>query len=266
MHAGALETARPFDVVLLVESGLELHERHDLLARFGGADQGGDDRAVAGRAVERDLDGLDVPVVGGLPDELLDRGGEALVGVVHEDIATTEDVEEVRGNPVGCREGAGVEWMQRGELQVGSVERVDRPEAGQVEWAVVAVDLLVVLELELTLEQVDHLLAHRDGDLEAHRLAEPAASYLDLDRFEQILGVFFLEVEVGVARDAERLVFVDHHAVEESMEVRRDQLFEGHQALFVLGHEEARQRLRQLQAGEALLAVLGIVDPDRQVQ
>ena len=34
VHARLFEHAGPFDVRLLVEAGLELDERHDLLARF----------------------------------------------------------------------------------------------------------------------------------------------------------------------------------------------------------------------------------------
>ena len=57
VDAGFLEHAGLVDVVFLVEPGLELDQRGDLLAVFGGAGQRRDDRVGLGRAVERHLDG-----------------------------------------------------------------------------------------------------------------------------------------------------------------------------------------------------------------
>jgi hypothetical protein len=69
-HAGLLELARVGDVRLLVEPGLELDQRHDLLAELRGADQRADDRALLRRgAVHRLLDREDGRIVGGLLDE-----------------------------------------------------------------------------------------------------------------------------------------------------------------------------------------------------
>ena len=72
-----LQPARPGDVGLLVEAGLDLDQDEHLLAGLGRVDQGVDDRGVAGRAVERLLDGQHLRVVGGLLEEALDAGGEA---------------------------------------------------------------------------------------------------------------------------------------------------------------------------------------------
>ena len=58
--AGALELARPDDVRLLVEAGLDLDEDDDLLAALGGPDERLDDRRVARRPVQRLLDREDV--------------------------------------------------------------------------------------------------------------------------------------------------------------------------------------------------------------
>ena len=64
MGAGALELARPDDVRLLVEAGLDLDEDDDLLAPLGGPDERLDDRRIARRPVQRHLDGQHVGVVG----------------------------------------------------------------------------------------------------------------------------------------------------------------------------------------------------------
>ena len=72
--AGLLELARPPDVGLLVEAGLDLDEHQHLLAGLGSVDQCVHDRRVTAGAVERLLDGQDVRVVGGLLEEGLDAG------------------------------------------------------------------------------------------------------------------------------------------------------------------------------------------------
>ena len=73
VRPGALELARPDDVGLLVEAGLDLDQDDDLLAALGGPDERLDDRRVARRPVQRLLDGQDVRVVGRLGDEPLGR-------------------------------------------------------------------------------------------------------------------------------------------------------------------------------------------------
>ena len=95
VRAGPLELARPDDVRLLVEAGLDLDQDDDLLAALGRPDERLDDRRVARRPVQRLLDRQDVRVVGGLGDEPLDRRGERLVRVVDEDVAGADRGEDV---------------------------------------------------------------------------------------------------------------------------------------------------------------------------
>ncbi len=107
VHAVLLEPARPGDVVRLVEAGLDLHERRDLLAVLGRPGERPDERAVAAGAVERLLDGEDVRVFGGLLDEADDRL-ERLVGVVQQQspLAITPTMEsrprEARADTIGA--------------------------------------------------------------------------------------------------------------------------------------------------------------------
>ena len=85
LHAGALERARPHQILLLVEARLELDHRGHRLAGLGGVDQRADDRRLLAGAVERLLDRDDVGVGGRLLEEF-DHHLEALVGVVDEDV------------------------------------------------------------------------------------------------------------------------------------------------------------------------------------
>ena len=93
--AGPFQLARPDDVRLLVEAGLDLDQDDDLLAALGGPDQRLDDRRVARRPVEGLLDGQDLGIVGRLGDEPLDRRGERFVRVVDEDVAGADRGEDV---------------------------------------------------------------------------------------------------------------------------------------------------------------------------
>src|SRR5690606_41849538 len=80
VDADLLQAAGPLVVALLVAAGIHLHQRRDLLAALGGPYERTHDGAVAGRAVQGDLDGQDVRVPRRLADELLDGVGEAGAG------------------------------------------------------------------------------------------------------------------------------------------------------------------------------------------
>ena len=140
--AGLLQLARPLDVGLLVEAGLDLDEDEDLLAGLGGVDQRVDDRGVAGGPVQRLLDREDVRVGGGLLQEGLDGGGERVVRVVQQDVALAQRGEDVgRGRRLDLGEvavGAGDELRV---LQLGPVQRGDPEQAGQVQRPGQRVDL-----------------------------------------------------------------------------------------------------------------------------
>ena len=94
VHAHLLQSLRPLDVGLLVEAGLELHQGNDLLALLGGLDEGAHDGAVARGAVQGLLDGQDLGVDGRVLDEVLDRRGEAVVGMVDEQLAFADHRED----------------------------------------------------------------------------------------------------------------------------------------------------------------------------
>ena len=111
------------------------------------------------------------------------------------------------------------------------------------------------------MQQLAHLVARVGVELEPHGATEPPPAQFELDRSEEILGLFFLECEVGVAGDAEAVVVDDLHAGEELVEVCRDDLLEGNEALTVGQHHEARQQRRHLDAREA--ALRGDRDPAR---
>ena len=135
-------------------------------------------------------------------------------------------------------------------LELGPVEPVQRPQPAEVERRVDDVDVGVG-ELELAAQQLEHLVAHlarRPRGAPPARTCAPAQH--QLHRLEEVLGLV-LELEVGVAGDAERVVRHDLHAREQPVEVGGDHLLERHEPLAVGEHEEAGEQRRDLDPGEA---------------
>ena len=132
MDPRLFETTGPADVRCLVEPGLEFDEHGDLLALFGRLDAGIDDRAAAGGAVERDLDGQHVGVVRGLVDELDNRAAERLVRVLDEDISSSDLGENVDRFVVGLQS-----WVDNalplGPTQSRASDVGDLAERGRIE-------------------------------------------------------------------------------------------------------------------------------------
>ena len=258
VDAGALELFRPVDVVGLVEAGLQLDEHGDLHAALGGADQRPDDRAVAAGPVQRHLDRLHPRVGRRLLDERLRRRGEALVRVVDHDrpVAHHRDDRALRFEPDG--DPPRRDRRPRPILEVGTVEAVELPQEVEADRAAQAIHVVGV-QVELAHEQLEHLVAHRVGDLEADGPVEAAAAQLHLDGFEQVVGLLLLDREVGVAGDAERRRLLDLHAGEQAVEMGDDELLGGEVATLVDRHE-AREQVGHLDPGEALLAALGVAD------
>ncbi len=93
--AGLLELAGPMDVVLLVETGFELDQHHDLLALTGGLGQAAYDRRLSADAVQRLLDRQDVGIAGGLLHQL-DHRIKRLEGMMQVDIPLANGIEKVQ--------------------------------------------------------------------------------------------------------------------------------------------------------------------------
>ena len=270
VHARLLQCARPLDVGLFVEARLDLDERDDLLAGLGGVDERVDDRGVAGRAVQRLLDRQHVRVGGGLLDEALHARGERVVRVVHQHVA----VAQRREDALGClafaerRRGGGHE---RRVLELGPVDAVDLPQRRQVEQPG-HLDDVAGVDVELAQQQLEHVLGHVVGDLEAHRRAEPAAGQLAFQRLQQVLVAVLLDLEVGVAGDPEGVVLDDLHAGEQHRQERRDQLLHRQERATPPGPSRGPSSTKRstlsgtLTRAKCCAAVVGLLDGDRQVQ
>ena len=181
---------------------------------------------------------------------------------MHQHIAATDFVEHLRKVALCAREARwyrGDPWLV---LQVRPVDRHELLELGEVEESVDAIDLRLV-GLESALQARDHLGGRRRAHFDAHDVAEAPSAELALDRLEQVVGVVG-DLEVGVARHTEDGPLEDLDAREERREEVRDDLFEWDIEAATAELEEARQSLRDLDAGEPRLTDVRVLGEDRQ--
>ena len=95
VHTGVFEFACPHNVASLVEARAKLDEHRNLLAAFSRANQTRNKRRVTAGAIQRLLDGDDLRINGGLLDEPFDRVIEALVRMLHKNVARTDHGKDV---------------------------------------------------------------------------------------------------------------------------------------------------------------------------
>ena len=177
VDAVLLQFPGPVDVGLFVEAGLDLDQRQHLLAGHGSLDQRVHDRRIAAGPVEGLLDGEHLRVGGRLLDEPLHAGGEGVVGVLDEHVLLAqsgEDVSGLAGLFAECQIGVGL----RQEPRVAEVLPVDigqREQPGQVERGGQLEDLLLG-DVELTHQQLEHLVLDGVLDLQAHRRTSDLAA------------------------------------------------------------------------------------------
>ena len=150
-------------------------------------------------------------------------------------------------------------------MQVGPVQRVDAPQAAQVERGL-NVEHPVASHLELGRQQLHHVVAHVGPDLEPEGPTETAPAQLHLDGHQEVIGLVLLQRQVGIAGDAESVVLADGHAREQRVQVGGDDLLEGNEALTVGHDHEAGQHGRHLDPGDAALTRRGVLHLDHQVE
>ncbi len=127
----------------------------------------------------------------------------------------------------------------------------------QVERTADAVDVLGP-HLEPRDEQREQRLAHAGLDLQAHDAAAAAVLELLLDRRQQVEPALVVEVQLGVAGDAEARDVDDRLAGEERAQLGADHVFEQQvgEAVDAGRADETRQAPGHLDDGEAPLALV----------
>ena len=236
-----------------------------LTPAFSRVDEGRDDGAVAAAAVERLLDGNDLRVARRFADEFK-NAVEAFVRVVEEDVVALDGRENVAlGN-----EGRFEPLIGR-VLQVRAVEADQGHEFAHGERALDAEDL-ERQKIELFRKEVGERRVRTVLHFKTDHVAEAPLVDEVLHRSEQVVGFVFLNLEVGIAGDAEDEGLLHLVAAEELVEMLADQVLNQDDVVVAsvrieaelriggflrAGHEdEARHVVRALEARVADVAVL----------
>ncbi len=255
------EALCPAHVVLLIEPRLQFDQHGHLLPPFRRLGQQPRDTRIATRPVERQLDGDHVGVVHGGLDEPLDRAAEALVRMVQEQVPLANYLEDV----AAAGESDRSDGMMGGVLQRRQVDRARQSDHIRgIQQARYFVNVgLSERSGECRLGGVefrDQDLTDRAGEtrghLQAHHRPEATVPHFLLNRAQEVLGFVVIHFEVGISGDTKGVATEDLHAGEEGLDVCGDQLLKRDVAPAPRRHgHPARQDLRHLDPGEALLAV-----------
>lgn len=100
--AGIFQAAGPFDVVLLVESGTEFHQYHNILAVFGSLDQRLHDFAVGCDTIQGHLDGDHLGISASLVQQRQERT-DALIGERQKTVLFLDLFDHALGQVTPCR-------------------------------------------------------------------------------------------------------------------------------------------------------------------
>ena len=168
------------------------------------------------RPVERLLDGHDRRIRGGLLDELLHRGGEGLVRVVHHEIARANHREDV-GTVLrlAFADEARRDHRLPGFVPVfpGTLGR-DLPETRHLEQARDLVQIFLV-QFELANEELTHIVGHARLDLQTHDAREAPLAKLFGDHLQEVVRHLLVPGHIRVSGDAEQRRALDLHPPEE---------------------------------------------------
>ena len=220
-------------------------------------------RVVAG-AVEGLLHGDDGGVFGALLDEV-DHRIVRIVGVVEQDVVLAQLVEDVGGLAAQVqRLGREGRELQIRPLHVAIKEHQPR----EIHRAVAAEDLVLV-EFEVDAQPLDDLRVGAGLDLQAHRIALAAIVQLDANGLQQRARFFLLEIQVGIARDAEGGAGLHLVAAIHAGQVLRDQVLQEQVIVGTLGRGQANkagQRAGHRNHAQHLRAGAAPLEPQQQRQ
>ncbi|MCY4122162.1 MAG: hypothetical protein OXG72_14715, partial [Acidobacteria bacterium] len=127
----------------------------------------------------------------------------------------------------------------------------------------------VLFDLEVLDQDVEHPRRHRRLDQQLRQVAVAQLLQRAVHRFEQVVGLVLLDHHVGVADDAEQIRLAHRDARKQARDVQLHHVLEQRERIARRAdhrgrnRDEARQHVRQLDAGEARAP--GLLDHHRQV-
>ena len=272
VHALLLEGVAPRDVRGLVEPRRDLDEHRHLLPLPGRLGEGPQQRRLAVGAVDRELDGEDRGVRRGRVQEAQHRAVEALIGVVQQDVAARDLVEDRRGAVGQPGQARVVDRLVRRIAEVVAVRPVEMLEVAHPERRPRGIDV-VGADPELAAQPRHLVVGHRPVHLQAHHPREPAGLQLRAHLADDAAGlhqrrvagaVAGVDVPLGAARDPEHVHGGGRRPGIEQVEVGGDDLLDGHDAGPVRQGDPPRAVAGHLDAHEPGVAALR--DGHREVE
>ena len=264
VDAVRLQPPRPEDVVALVESRLELDQHRHLFAGLGRGDEQRNQRRIGANTVERHLDRDDVRILHRGAKESLDRP-EGLERMMNEDVLVADPVEDrfriLVGAPQASRREGRV--LQLGPVNAGQLRPVAEAQS------IVRSEHHIVGDLEVLDEDVQDTSGNVGFDVQQRDGAAAELLEAAVDALEQIVGLVFLDLEVGVADDPEEVRTLDLRAGEELVDVGADHVLEKHERVSARrgqrfrNGDEPRQRVGDLDARE--LGPAAVAYHDREI-
>ena len=269
------ELLAPADVGRLVEAGRDLNEDRHLLAAAGRLLERLDDRGAAAGAVDRELDGQDGRVDGGALQEPQDRGVEAVIRQVHQDVPAADLVEH-RGR-VGVVQGPQPRMshrLVRSITQLGMAFHRQVHEVAEAQQPGSRDDVGRV-GTELGREPAPELSGHVGADLEAHHARVLPGGQLSRDHPDDrtgrevhvlVLGLIGPWIVLRAPGDPEEGAGRLRCPREDRAQVVRDHLLKGHPARLVRQRHPARPVGRHLDPNEAGVPAVRLAHQYRQVE
>ena len=154
------------------------------------------------------------------------------------------------------------------EAQLVALDPQDLCEVPQPEQRLGLEDVGLLVELELGRQHRPFLGGRALHHLHANHRRESSVAQLGLDQLEEVVRLVLVALGVRVPGDAEER-HIDHlHAGEEQVEIGRDDVLHGQEALAVRQAQEARQAgaHRHLDARHVLLVLARVAQGDEQVE
>ena len=264
VHAFLLEEVAPRDVRGLVEPRRDLDEHRHLLALPRSFRERLQQRRVAAGPVDRQLYREHRGIGRGGVEEPQHGGVEALVGVVQQDVAARDLVEDRRGAVRQPVEPGVNDRLVRRMAQIVAARPVEALEVAHAEGRPRRIDV-VGADPELAAQPRHLMLRHGAVHLQPDHPREPPGLQLrahlpdDAAGFRQrrvAAAVGLVDVALGRARDAEHVDRGGPRAGIQQVEVGGDDLLDGHDAGTVLQGNPPRAVAGHLDAHEAGVAVV----------
>src|SRR5271165_1437241 len=198
MHAGFLQSTSPLYIGCFVKPRFQLNDNRDLLAPLSSFAKRSDDRRIATRSIQRLLDRENVGVLRGLLDEIENRL-KALVRMMQKHWPAPDIREDIVMVGQARRKRRG----KRSKLQIGTI---------------------VVGQCECLQQLFGNMVRAIGLNFQTDCRAAAPFPQLKLDRFEEVVGLFLVQIEITVSGHTKLVGSFHSDPMEERPDMRLNQV------------------------------------------